>query len=70
MNDDSKSDLAGVTYCNESDLVELWITKYQPFVETGFWARIPGIRYKLLEIEMQQKAILRQQVDTAVNRSD
>ena len=69
MNDDSKSDIAAVTYCNDTDLVELWTTKFHPFLETGFWVRIPGIRYKLLEITMASRTIA-QGDDFVVNRSD
>ena len=69
MNDDAKSDIAAVTYCNDSDLVELWTTKFHPFSETGFWVRIPGIRYKLLEIAMESRVFVRRD-ETGVNSSD
>ena len=51
MNDDSQSDIAGITYGDNSDRVELWFTKFDPFQESGVWAIIPGWRYKIAELE-------------------
>lgn len=52
MNDDNQSDLAGITFSDHSDLVELWFTKFNPFQESGVWAFIPGWRRKVAELEV------------------
>ena len=51
MNDHLQSDIAGVSYSPNSDLVELWFTKFNPFQESGVWAIIPGWKRKIAELE-------------------
>ena len=57
MNDNQKSDIAGVTYRPNSDLVELWHAKFMqnsPFIEKGIWVVIPGIRRCIFEQAQNQ----------------
>ena len=69
MNDDSISDVARISYTWDSDLVELWYTKLQPFSEFSCWARVPGIRRKALDFQMQHQAVILERI-AALQRSD
>ena len=55
MNDETISDMAAITYCPNSDLVELWYTKLEPFAQNGIWAVIPGIRRCIQQIEHTER---------------
>ena len=44
LTDDNRSDMAGISYCPHSDLVEFWFTKLQPFEHKGIFTVVPGIR--------------------------
>ena len=51
MNDDNQSDAAGITYSENSDLVELWYTRLRPFAERGYWVVVPGFAAMLKGVE-------------------
>ena len=51
MNDDTESDIAGITYNLGSDMVDLWYTKINPFREYGTQVIIPGWTVKIIELE-------------------
>ena len=47
LTDNNQSDLAGISYCPHSDLVEFWFTKLQPFKHQGIFTNVPGIRTQI-----------------------
>ena len=49
---DAQFDLAGIAYGMNSDMIELWYAKRDPYREFGHWVVIPGIRRKLFAHEM------------------
>ena len=55
MNNNALSDMAAITYCPNSDFVELWYTKINPFSQQGIWAVIPGIRRCIRQIEYTER---------------